>query len=269
MTLTADGQAAWELIKQSPGQFDAFLLDRSMPRMDGLALLNKVRGWSETAQIPVIMATSLADKASILEGLEAGASYYLTKPLQLELLVVIVQAAVNQYREHRKLIQLVQQTEQSLGCLSSATFHYRYFAEVSYLAGLLARLCPQPDKVVLGLHELMTNAVEHGNLGIAYAEKSRLLLEGSLSEEMLRRQQLPENQGKRVEIQFERTPESIVFTIQDEGQGFDWERYLDFEPERAFDLNGRGIALAKQMSFDRLEYLGNGNTVRVVVSAIA
>jgi hypothetical protein len=50
-------------------------------------------------------------------------------------------------------------------------------------------------------------------------------------------------------------------TIQDEGDGFDWQKYLDFDPERAFDPHGRGIAMARMMSFDALEYQGKGNTV--------
>lgn len=201
-----------------------------------------------------------------MEGLNAGAYYYLTKPLQIELLLVVVQAAVNQSHEQRQLRQLVRQAEQSLGFLTAATFHYRRLEDVNILAGLLARLCPQPDRVVLGLHELMINAVEHGNLSLTYAEKSHLLAEDGLYAELERRQQLPENRVKRVEVRFERTPESIFFTVQDQGGGFAWERYLDFEPERIFDPNGRGIAVAKQMSFDGLEYLGNGNTVRVMVA---
>jgi hypothetical protein len=55
-------------------------------------------------------------------------------------------------------------------------------------------------------------------------------------------------------------------TVQDEGVGFDWEKYLQFDPERAFDPHGRGIALANKMSFDSLTYLGNGNTVEVKIN---
>lgn len=50
-------------------------------------------------------------------------------------------------------------------------------------------------------------------------------------------------------------------SIRDQGDGFDWSNHLDFSPERAFDTHGRGIALARKLSFDSLEYLGNGNTV--------
>lgn len=265
VTWAEDGQAAWDLILAAPGRFAAILLDRAMPRMDGLALLGKIRGWPETAHIPVIMATALDDKASVLEGLNAGAYYYLTKPLQLDLLLAVVRAAVNQTDERLRLAQLVRQTEQSLDCLTSAVFHFRQIEEVDFLASLLARLSPQPERTVLGLSELMINAVEHGNLGITYDEKSRLLLADELTIEIRRRQRLPENQDKRVEVRFERLPEAIQFIVQDQGAGFDWGRYLDFDPDRMFDPNGRGVAMANHQSFDALTYQGNGNTVVVRV----
>ena len=50
-------------------------------------------------------------------------------------------------------------------------------------------------------------------------------------------------------------------------KGFDWQKYLVFDPERAFDPNGRGIAMAKMMSFATIEYQGKGNVVVATVSA--
>ena len=54
-------------------------------------------------------------------------------------------------------------------------------------------------------------------------------------------------------------------TIADQGPGFDWQMYVDFRPERVFDLHGRGIAMSRAMSFDSLEYLGNGSRVVTMV----
>jgi hypothetical protein len=62
---------------------------------------------------------------------------------------------------------------------------------------LPARRCPQPDRVALGLRELMINTVEHGNLGIDYAGKSQLLLDGDLAAELERRQQFGECRNLR------------------------------------------------------------------------
>ncbi|RLA05080.1 MAG: hypothetical protein DRQ54_08665 [Gammaproteobacteria bacterium] len=54
--------------------------------------------------------------------------------------------------------------------------------------------------------------------------------------------------------------------ITDDGTGFDWHRYLEIEPERGSDSHGRGIALARMISFSKLEYMGNGNQVLATVN---
>jgi hypothetical protein len=72
---------------------------------------------------------------------------------------------------------------------------------------------------------------------------------------------LPENAEKIVSVLLERSSKEICITISDCGEGFDWKNYLEISPERAFDPNGRGIAMSRMMSFDTLKYLGNGNQV--------
>ena len=57
----------------------------------------------------------------------------------------------------------------------------------------------------------------------------------------------------------------IRFVILDQGAGFEWENYLDLCPDRAFDSHGRGIAMALSISFDQIEFRGNGNEVSVTV----
>jgi hypothetical protein len=87
-------------------------------------------------------------------------------------------------------------------------------------------------------------------------------MKGEWQQEIQRRLQLPEYRDRLVEVSFEKVNKLICITIQDQGAGFNWQNYLDFSPERAFDLNGRGIALAYKLSIDQLQYLGNGNTVK-------
>jgi hypothetical protein len=108
---------------------------------------------------------------------------------------------------------------------------------------------------------LLFNAVEHGNLGLSYEEKTRLKWEDGWEQEVERRLALPENASKFASIRLDVGASEVVFTVQDTGAGFDWNAYLEFSPDRAFDPNGRGIAMARSLSFSNLEYQGNGNTV--------
>ena len=49
--------------------------------------------------------------------------------------------------------------------------------------------------------------------------------------------------------------------IADQGNGFDWRNYLEILPQRATVPHGRGIAIARILSFSSLEYQGNDNEV--------
>lgn len=147
--------------------------------------------------------------------------------------------------------------------LRHGRFELQTLSEARNLAELLAYAFPDPSRTQLGLTELLVNGVEHGNLEISYAEKSSLLEEGRLDDEMTRRLALPENIGKRVCVSMERSETELEMTITDDGKGFDWHRYLALDDARADDSHGRGIAMSRCISFDRLEYQDPGNQVTV------
>ncbi len=262
----ADGQVAWEILEGGDIAFDAILLDRLMPRMGGIELLGKIKGNPLLDQIPVIMETGSGDAASVQEGLDAGAYYYLIKPFESKVLLSIVGAAVAQYREHQAMQETLRLAERPFAFLDNGVFHFQTLEDACLLANFFAHACPKPSKAILGLRELLINAVEHGNLGITYQEKGDLIDDDLMHREIARRLGLEEYRNKYVEVVFERKPDELAFTIRDQGEGFEWERYLDFDPERVFDPNGRGIAMARTTSFDSIEYQGNGNTVVATVN---
>ncbi|MCP5277025.1 MAG: response regulator [Thiobacillus sp.] len=267
ITVCRDGLEAWQRLHEDCPGYDVILLDRGLPGLDGLELLRRLKADPALSRVPVIMETAQSDEHSIREGLNEGAYYYLTKPIQPDVLLGVVRAALEQARELHEMLESVRRAERPLVLMRQGSFRFRDLEEGHLLADFIARACPDPERVVQGLRELLVNAVEHGNLGIRYAEKSRLLLEGLWHEEVLHRLTLPEYRDREVEVEFARGPERLQFTIRDQGQGFDWRGYLDFAPERAFDLHGRGIAMAAKLSFDGLEYQGNGNTVLAWVKA--
>lgn len=260
-----NGSQAWNLLQQKPGYFDVILLDIMMPEMDGMEVLSRIKSNAELKSIPVIMQTAKASKVDILDGLQAGAYYYLTKPFEKDQLLAIVKTAIDDYQLYRALQAEVQQTRQTLSFMIKGQFSFRTLMEGRDVVTLLANALPEPSRVVMGLSELTINAVEHGNLGISYDDKSRLRELGTWEAEVERRLDQPENASKSVIIEFERTTSEVSFLIQDQGDGFDWQNYLEISPDRAFDTHGRGIAMAKMLSFDRLEYRNNGSQVIATV----
>lgn len=266
VTLATDGEDAWETLNRQQHNFSAILLDRMMPRLDGMGLLARMKGGSRFADIPVIFQTAIDHPTDVAEGIKAGAFYYLIKPVNKEVLFAIVQSAVSTFNISDDLNHVVNQVEAKLASLLlRSEFQLSTLVEAHTLANALAGYYPQPQRVVLGISELLINAVEHGNLGITYHEKSRLLQQGGWEHEIERRLSLPENASKKVTVQLEHTPHEISLMVTDCGAGFEYQNYLEMSAERAFDPNGRGIAMSKMMSFDKLEYIGLGNKLVAVV----
>jgi CheY-like chemotaxis protein len=261
-----DGVEAMPLLESDPQKYDVVLLDRSMPRMDGMELLMRIKQDPRMRTLPVIMQTALGAPEEVLEGIRAGAFYYLVKPYDGQTVRAVVETAVRDYAEYRDLQQKVRRGAECLTLMREATLYIRTVDQARDVASVLVNTCPDPESVVIGLTELLVNAVEHGNLGITYDEKSALNASGTWEAEVQRRLELPENAHKRVELRMERTADELRFTICDQGPGFEWRKYLEVHPQRAFDNHGRGIAIARAMSFDRIEYRGSGNEVVAVVS---
>lgn len=259
------GEEAWELLEANPDHYDVILLDRMMDGMDGIELLNRVRGHWILSDIPVILQTAKSDKEDIIEGMQAGAYYYLTKPFERELIRSVVNTALSDRLQHKALKQTLQERNESIKLLKNALFEFRTLEEAKSLAGLLANACENPSQIVTGLGELVINAVEHGNLAISYEEKSKLKASMAWDNEIENRLRMPEYKNRRATIEIQRTAGAVNFIISDEGNGFDWQPYMDFAAERMMDNHGRGIAMANKLCFDELQYEGKGNVVKASI----
>lgn len=261
------GTAAWEIISKSkPGDIFTVILDRVMPEMDGMEVMKNIKCHPELDSLPVIMQTSRSSEEDILEGIAAGANYYLTKPFTKERLCAVVKATVSKYRRYLASREESVRGQRGPILMTKGEFKFKTLEEANDLGLLLANACPDPKKVITGISELLINAIEHGNLGITYDDKSNLVDTQGWAEEVERRMVLPENKDKIALTTFTRNVDEIVIEIIDQGVGFDWQKYMEFDPARAFDSHGRGIFMAKSMSFDRLMYHGSGNHVEIGIN---
>lgn len=261
-----DGVAAFEQLERHP-DVDVVVLDRMMPRMNGMDVLRKLKSDAKFRDIPVIMQTAAAQSKQVEEGIQAGAYYYLSKPYDEQMLIGIVRAALHESRNFVLMREEVRKHKNVLGLIEQARFRFRTLEEAKNVAYYIASCCPDPESTVFGLSELMINAVEHGNLGITYREKTQLVLAGEWEQEVCTRLKQPENERKYATLTFENDHQNITIAIRDKGEGFDWKRYIDFDPQRMTDPHGRGIAMAKNMSFARMEYRDDGREVQCMLPA--
>lgn len=116
-----------------------------------------------------------------------------------------------------------------------------------------------PERVHCGLHELLLNAVEHGNLSISCEEKTELIRRGDWLDEIDRRLSLPDYALRDAKISVWAAAEVRYALIADSGAGFDWMPYILRAPS-PHRSHGYGIPIALS-SFGRLEYLAPGNAV--------
>jgi len=266
LCMTAEsGERALKALESHPRRFSAVLLDRCLPGVDGLEVLQCIKADPALMALPVILITGSTAPGEVVEGLNAGAFYYLSKPLDSLALMAVVRTAISDHSRYQELQDCLQASGRTFTLLESGTFRFRTLEESFSLIQLLAAACPDPDSAVLGLSELAINAIEHGNLEIGYELKGRLMATSALRAEVNRRLQDPVLGARRVTLQVQRVANLIRATFIDEGKGFDWRTYAQPAPERLLDNHGRGIFMAHASGFFRLEYLGKGNTVMVEI----
>jgi len=259
----ADAVQGWKLLEAESGRFDAVMLDAAASGSDGALFIERVRQHPVLQLVPLILQTG--PQGADPDPYGEAELHCLEKPFNQAQLLDALAAALRERVICRRFRADSDERGMNLGSMREATFTFKTIHSARDLANLLARTFPEPRRAVVGLTELLLNAVEHGNLCISYAEKQRLRCEGLWEQEVATRVADPDNADKEVWVEYARDPRLIRVLIRDQGNGFDWRRHLDIDPARVADLHGRGIAMARMISFDRLEYRGNGNEVEVAV----
>lgn len=106
--LTADNALrALEIVKST--DLDLVVTDMSMPAMDGIELLRRIK--EKIPELPVVMMTAYGTVEKAVEAMQLGAFNFIQKPFQNETLKQIVDKAVSTYRvlkENRRLVQALE-----------------------------------------------------------------------------------------------------------------------------------------------------------------
>ena len=88
-----DGISAWDTLKNK--HFDLILTDWNMPNMDGLELVDTIRGkYTSNKDIPIIMITTEGSKDEVLTALDAGVNNFISKPFNAETLRIKLEGLI-------------------------------------------------------------------------------------------------------------------------------------------------------------------------------
>ncbi len=180
----ADGPEAVRAVEQEP--FDLILLDVRMATMDGIEALNEIRKISPF--LPVLMMTAYASVKTAVEALKAGAFDYLTKPLDIDELKILVEKALEHYHLREENLAL----KERLGSRFDFSRIIGKSPKMKVLFDLVAQVAPT-DATVLILgesgtgKELVANAIHHHSprssqpfIKVACAALPETLLESEL-----------------------------------------------------------------------------------------
>ena len=89
-----DGVQAWERIEE--GGVGLVLTDWSMPRMDGMELLQKIRGGQGgIANLPILMITAADTKSNIMDAAKAGVDAYIINPFSVATVAEKIEEALS------------------------------------------------------------------------------------------------------------------------------------------------------------------------------
>lgn len=265
------GEAAWEHLQAHGSEVDIVLLDKMMPGMNGMHLLKNIKLHQSLRHVPVILQTGDAGVSQMREGLEGGAYYYLTKPFHPEILAAILHSAAGECAMREELqSQMNASHARFLSSMRLASFAVRTHPQARLLAASLSQVALYPEFTAVGLMELLSNAIEHGNLEIGYEKKCKCLWADTWEHELSARA-ADDTFGKReVHVQVSRHHNALSIAISDEGRGFDWQQHLysDRAPGMSVEPNGRGIAKAMIM-LDDLRYNEKGNEAHCNIALAA
>ena len=276
--LASNGVEAIELLN-SHDSINVVVTDIRMPEMDGLEMIRQAK--EIKPDMGFIVVSGHGDTEDVITALRLGARNFIRKPYSFAELEEVISLEASRYQmllEERAREAQEEATEQFLVSIEGLT--YKLPTAVDWVNPITFRLtkameavglCDDSNRfnIALGLIEIVTNAVEHGNLQITGEEKRALKAEGDnvYMDEIQRRSETPEAKGKKVTIRATITPEKAEVTVEDEGAGFDYQDLPDpTDPENLFLPSGRGILLARTF-LDDVRYSGRGNIVTLVKKA--
>ena len=231
--------------------------------MDGLTLLKRIKEMD--SQAIVILMTGYGNEENLLEALRGGATNYFKKPFNFQELVDFIR----QVLEHRREINivpfysphLVEETKSFVFTTGSTNIH----PIINQISLHLGNIVTESEIVNLkvGMEEMITNAIEHGNLGITFEMKNKAIEKGTwggLLESKLGEQHISK---RKVYISSQFSVDTLSVTIRDEGHGFDWQSLPEVTAESLLTYNGRGVFLTK-IYYDEVIYNSTGNAVTLL-----
>ncbi len=247
--------------------YDVVLCDIEMPGMSGLDFLESVR--KETHPVEVILMTGYLDPDYYVRAIRLGAADFINKPFETQHLMHSITRILERNRSRENSEQLLQRLEKAeLNCvinpggfflhgITKAFSHFMQF-NLKLPENLLSEL-------LICVDEMLNNALIHGTLGLTSLQRNTD--HRQMQELIAQKLAIPEIAAKRIRvyITLDQIASTICIRVEDDGEGFDHERWLKFvgaDTKLNMDEHGRGLAMLYHLA-DTLTFFDGGRSVQI------
>jgi CheY-like chemotaxis protein len=258
----ANGVAALDVLgRKHPA---VVLTDMVMPEMDGLELVRQVRRLHP--HTPVVLITAYGSEDLAMQALRQGAASYVSKKSADRDLAGTLERVLSVATAHRRQQQLLRYLTGLRNDFVLGNDPELLPPLVAHVQELLAPLDlgdgTERMRVGVALEEALLNGLYHGNLEVS----SDLREDGSDAYHRLagERRRQPPWAARRLHVRVELTRTEAVFTVRDEGVGFDPSGLPDpTDPANIGRACGRGLFLIRNF-MDEVRHNAAGNEITLV-----
>jgi len=268
-------QSAEEAISKlnNSNNLNLVITDINLPGKSGLELLKIVKETKE--DLPVVLLTGLKTLDNAISAVKSGATDYITKPFDLESVRKVVERILKKQSRSLKKKQVFENIKHLKLSFEFITSELDPGVVAKELSSLLHRIhFTEEDEIKryeLAFTETLVNAIEHGNLQLSSAIKNNNALQITEYDELKeKRLNTPQYANKKIIVLFECTDELFSFTVIDEGEGFNWQKFID-QKHKINRLNtnahGRGFNIIKYI-IDEVHFNEKGNMITLIKNRV-
>jgi DNA-binding response OmpR family regulator len=240
---------------------DLVILNMDTPTNLGFITLRDICEADPHTQVISISLSRNEEMA--MECIRHGAKDYLKKPIEKKDLIRSIERIEN--RKH--LLRIT--SEPDINCVHNEEKRLVFGNDTEALPYIINQavfnaraICADIENLKTALSEMVLNAIEHGNLNITRQEKASAAERGEYKNLINERRTDPRYAHRVVTLDVYMDHEKLVYTITDQGDGFDYRAIFDADPH-AYLGSGLGLFIAR-IFFSQVVYGGCGNRVKLV-----
>ncbi len=256
-----DSRTALEALQEHHDDVLLVIIDIRMPGLSGLEFMHQAA--ADCPDTPFIVTSGEGTKKDIIQALKQGALDFFEKPFSIKEISASIRKVHQLANENLKTLHVYRNLVEKRLLFKISNDVALVQPLVDGLAEEIKISCRIPRSqlpgIRMGLHELIVNAIEHGNLELDSELKHR----HNYLDILKRRAVEPVFCDRRVTIEAVVVYDTFTCVIEDQGPGFDWHSLPDpTDPENLFKPHGRGVIMAGNF-FDEFFYNEPGSQVTV------